>query len=63
MPLSDQQRPIAQRLLKQFVDSGKSLTNQGITYPSFRDLDKARAEALPKLPTLNLTVSDDYLIV
>lgn len=49
MALSEQQRRIAQGLLKQFVDSGMSLTNQGITYPSYRDLDKARAEALPEL--------------
>lgn len=45
MALSDQQRRIAQSLLKQFVDSGKGLTNQGVTCPSYRDLDKARAKA------------------
>lgn len=49
MKLSEQQRRVAQGLLKQFADSGMSLTNQGVTYSSYRDLDKARAEAIPEL--------------
>lgn len=49
MKLPEQSRRIAQELLKQFVASGMSLTNQGVVYPSYRDLDKARAEALPEL--------------
>ncbi|MEK7382808.1 MAG: restriction endonuclease FokI C-terminal domain-containing protein [Elusimicrobiota bacterium] len=49
MPLTEAGRRTAQALLKQFSDSGKSLTNQGVVYPSYRDLDKARLDALPEL--------------
>jgi hypothetical protein len=49
MALTEAPRRTAQALLKQFSDSGKSLTNQGVVYPSYRDLDKARLDALPEL--------------
>lgn len=49
MSLSEPHRRTAQALLRQFNESGKSLTNQGIVYPSYRDLDKARTDALPEL--------------
>ncbi|MFA6318234.1 MAG: restriction endonuclease FokI C-terminal domain-containing protein [Elusimicrobiota bacterium] len=49
MALSDAHRRTAQDLLKKFTDSGKSLTNQGVVFPSYGDLDRARAEALPEL--------------
>ncbi|HAZ07373.1 MAG TPA: hypothetical protein DCZ01_02370 [Elusimicrobia bacterium] len=49
MSLTEAHRRIAQTLLKQFDESGKSLTNQGVVYPSYRDLDKERSEALPEL--------------
>ncbi len=52
MALTEAHRQTAQSLLKQFIASGKSLINQGVVYSSYRDLDKARRDALPELRKL-----------